>query len=128
MRELSQAPVTSLICQQLHSHILCLLSLTDDCLLTLSHLLKVITPAIHPSLLDHSHQYTNMLVFLLSKKKKHPAKTSSLLIPLPAQATNHICFPSHQNLINILTLALPASCLTFPLNLLQSSFCPQSLH
>lgn len=32
VRELSYAPITSLICEQQHSYILCLLTLTSDCL------------------------------------------------------------------------------------------------
>lgn len=32
VRELSYAPITSLICEQQHSYILCLLTLTNDCL------------------------------------------------------------------------------------------------
>ena len=31
--------------------------------LTLTHLLKVVTPAVHPSLLDHPHPHTNMPLF-----------------------------------------------------------------
>ena len=45
------------------------------------------------------------------------------MTPLPAQATSH--FPSHQNLVNIIILALLISRLSFSPRLLQSRFCSQ---
>ena len=47
------------------------------------------------------------------------------MTPLPAQATIYFSFPLHQNLVSIIILALPISCLSFSLSLHQSSFCPQ---
>ena len=65
VRELPYAPITSLPCQKPHSDRLCLLILTNGCLclVGLDSSLKVITPAVHPSLLDHSSLIPNVLLF-----------------------------------------------------------------